>query len=402
MSDTAVQEQPLNEISQAASQSSTLGGPKAIQERFKSFVAAESNSSTETTTVKETPQKPAKTPAKATVEKVEKAESILPPEEGVETQSTDKSKETTQDPSKEKKGSDGMNATERKEFLELKAKAERAVELEQKVKDGEATLKQYEELRGLHADLEERYKLVEAKATAFDVRNSPQFKATVSEPLGILVKGVEDLCSKVNLKPAEVFDAIWDEDEIKGNTKLSEFLGSMDSVTARKFERMVDDMRITAAKGDKLLASAPEAWTAIQADQKKAEEAKAVKEKETYKIANEAIFNEMKQRFPFLAEEEVADKVIKGALELDFRAMSPDKLAFYAQAGMASLHFNKVLKAKDAEIASLKSALQKDKPSGPGDGAPHKEESQETVDEKQYEGMTTGQRMAQFLKNQGK
>jgi hypothetical protein len=405
---------PANEISRQASLNSTLGGAKAISDRFKAFQAAESAKAAPDAASEAAPE-PAvptltapETRSQSVQETQKQASGILPPEKAPAEVKTPPSQSTETNPNPPKVGKDNMTKEERADFLKYKAEAARVTELEQKVKDYEATRAEKEELAKRYAEIEERAKVLEAKATAFDVRNSPHFQETIEKPMLILSKGMDELIQKNSLKAQEVYDAIWAQDEIEGNIKLAEFLGGMDGFTADKFKRMTNDMRDLSRRAQELSARAPEAWSAIQAEEKKKAELNATKAKETYRLANEAVFHGdgqhqgMKDRFTFLKDTPEGEQVLKEAMAVDFDALDAGSKAYYAQAGLAALHFNNVIKSKDAEIASLKAALQKDnRVPNPSDGHRPTPQSEAAVTEDKLKGMSTGQRLAYFLQNGG-
>lgn len=376
---------------------SSLGGSAAIKARFDAFRAQESapeGNAPETPTApqKETTQKPDAAPPE------KKSDAILPPEKEVpkapEKKPEPQKPQSTEPP---KKGSDNLTKEERAELVAFKEKAARVDELEQKVKDHEATSKERDELKTLTKQLEDKAKVYEAKATAFDVTSTPHFQDTISKPMQALVEGMESICKSNNLAPEEVFSAIQNPDETKGNTVLSEFVGTMDSFTSRKFERIVNDMRELSRKGQALIDKAPEAWTAIQEEQKKRESEAKTKAQETYTAANQAVMREMKERFPFLKDDKIGEEVLKEAQGVNWDDLSPDKKAYFAQAGYVMLHINSQMKTLREENESLKAAMKRDQPFGPDGGNKETANGQETNKERDDDAfmkMTSGQRFA--------
>lgn len=376
---------PVSEV-QPNPLASTLGGKEAILARFQAFQKGEAEP-----VQKEAPQEEVKVESQAP-EKVEaKQESSLLPKEKEVIKPVAK-----EEPKKveDKKGSDGLTKEERAELIKFKEEASRAKELEAKLKDFDLTTKELNELKALKSELEEKAKVYEAKATAFDVTATPKFQETIAKPMGRLVEAMERLCAGNEISVDEVFAALENPDISKGNATLAEFMASLNTFDQGDFTRMVGDMRDLNRKGQELVAKAPEAWTALQAEQQKAQEVEKTKAKETYKMANEAVFKAMQDRFPFLKEETLAKDVSQGALEVDFDNLSPDAKAYYAQAGMVALHFNPIIKSKDEEIASLKAALKKHSITvGPASGSKPDDKGESQKQESETEGSTVGSRL---------
>lgn len=402
MSDIAEAPNPITQQAQTA-----VAGP-SMGARFAAFQQKEATAKAPAPEAKETPNPtpPATEQKPAPETKVEAKTSTLLPSEKTAPKEPSQLTEKKPDPTPEKKGADGLTKEERAELVRFKKEAERVSELEEKVKTFEATQSERDELKRRYTELEERAKVYEAKATAFDVRNSTHFQETVDKPMKILVHGMDDLCQKNNLNADEVYQAIWAPNETDGNVKLAEFLGSMDGFTTDKFKRMVNDMRDLGRKAQELTEKAPEAWSAIQAEEKKRKEEALSKSKETYRLANEAVFHGdgkeagLKDRFPFLKDTPEGQQVLTDAIAVDFDTMPPGTRAYYAQAGQAALHFNRILQAKETEIAQLKEALKKEgHVARPSDGNKPLEEAKSEADP--YAGMTTGQRMAAYWKDSG-
>lgn len=331
-----------------------------------------------------------------------KESSVLPKEIAPKTpEKKEEPKKSIPSTEQKKVGTDGLTVEERKDLLAFKEKASRVDELEAKVKDHESTAKERDELKKLKEELEEKVKINDAKAKAFDIRSSQEFKEAIADPMTKLYNGMKELCKNHKIEFKEVMAALESPDTAKGNAALDEFMAPLDRLSARTFERIVNDMRDLNAQANEMMDRAPEAWEAIQtASQKKAEEQK-VKDKETYRLANDTVLKHMQERFPFLSDKEVSAEVLKEANELDFAAMPPDVRAYYAQSGQVALRFNGILKERDAEIAQLKAALSKhQKEPGPTDGSSSTASvnGREAQDEdKSMDGMTTGQRfVAQF------
>jgi hypothetical protein len=376
---------------------SSLGGAKAIAGRFAAFQAQEAAGGTKADPGPSEAPKPASgAEATETTPKVE-ASSALPPEK--ESPKEEKKPDPKPAATDKKVGSDGLTKEERADLVRFKKEAERAGELEKKLADHELTRKERDELKELHAKAEERAKTYEAKAMAFDVRSSPEFQKSIIEPGERLEGAMREIIKEFKLSEEDVFGAIFNPSSVKGNATLSEYISNMDAMTARRFERIVGDMRDLEVRSQQLIEKAPEAWQAIQANSKKLEEESKAKAKETYRLASEDVFSQMQQRFPFLKEEAVAKEVMAEASSLDFDSLTPDKKAYYAQSGQALLHVNSILKAKDAEIASLKAALKKGGsepgPADGGAGAASKTVAEVKADD--LSKMTPGERMVAFV-----
>ncbi len=382
---------------------SSLGGAREIAARFQAFQQAEAapESTKEAPETKAEPKEAAKgTETKQEASSGGKGDGILPaektpqkaPESKAEAKGSPDKKEVQ---STEKAGPDGLTKEQRSDLVKVKERAEaleaRSKELEAKLADHEITKKEVDELRRIRTELEEKSKVYEAKATAFDVSSSPHFQKTIIAPLKTLSQGMESLCETNKLDADAVFAAIKNPDEASGNAALSEFLANLDTFTSNKFQRIVNDMRDLERKGQELIEKAPEAWTAIQTEMNKKAEEDKIKSKETMGLAHKAVHSAMKERFSF-----VSDEVLKDAQAIELSSLSPDKQAYYIQAGLAALEFNNVLKAKDAEIESLKAAIKKDLPPGTRDGDSEtvtRETKQRDMDDEKYNNLTTGQRL---------
>jgi hypothetical protein len=384
---------------------SALGGAKEIMNRFEAFRAAEAGEGKETKP--EAPEKAAApqkaangTETKQEASSEKKADGLLPPEKGLQKAPESKAepKGSPDKKSQEKAGPDGLTKEQRSDLVKVKERAEalesRAKELEEKLSDHEITKKEVEELRKVRAELEERSKIYEAKATAFDVTASPHYQKTIHEPMVTLTKGMEALCEQKKLDADAVFAAIANPDESAGNEALSEFLASLDTFTSNKFQRMVNDMRDLDRKGQELIAKSPEAWSAIQAEQTRQAEAQKTKDKETYEIAGKALIPAWQERFPFITPE-MGEEIRKEALTVDFDKLPPASKATYAQALAVTTRMNAALQAKDAEIERLKKAIKDDLPPGPNDTetSHQPKEQAKKLDDDAYANLTTGQRL---------
>ncbi len=383
---------PASDV-QPSGGNSSLGGKEAILARFQAFQRGEDTTAKpeqkEAPIEKQEVKVESQAPEKQEVKKEES--SILPKEKElpkpVQKQEEVKKVEVS-------KGTDGLTKEERAELVKFKEEAARAKELESKLKDYDLTTKELNELKALKGELESKAKTFEAKATAFDITSSPKWQETIVNPMSQLIKGMEALCESNTISADEVFAALENPDISKGNATLSEFMASMNTLDQRSFDRMIGDMRDINRKGQELVAKAPEAWTALQAEQTKAQEEAKVKAKETYKMANEAVFKAMQERFPFLKDETVAKEVSEGALAVDFDTMSPDAKAYYAQAGMTALHFNPIIKSLKEENESLKAALKKHSINvGPNNASRPEEKQESQQSNAETEGSTVGSRL---------
>lgn len=380
-------------------QTSTLGSEKDIMQRFKDVADGKN---TRMDAPKEEVKVEAKTEAK--VEPPSKTEdkkesSILPAEKTVAKKEEPKKEEVPLTEQK-KVGPDGLTKEERAELVGFKKKAERVDELEAKVKDHEATAKERDELKTLRSQLEEKLKIAEAKAAAFDVSNDENYRTSVIEPLGKLGNALRSLCEANKIPVDDVVAAIEMSDESKADTILAEFAANLNDFTKVKFQRMVSDIRDIGMIRNEMISKAPEAWQAIQLENQKRAEAQKARDKETYVLANQTVLKEMQQRFPFLKDPAIADEILKEATELDFASMPPDVRAYYAQTGQAALRFNGIVQALQEENESLKEALgRKNGQPGPTDGQRPAPSSIAELDDEKLKNLSPGDR---FLYAAGK
>lgn len=358
---------------------SALGSTTEISQRLEQFMKAKP----EPTGEKPSSEIPLKDKKAPTPEKAEKTSDT--PEKP--------------DPSKDKVGTDGLTKEERAQVVEFKKRAEAA---EARVKDYESTAaereaaqKELKELKEWRAKIEPVHERNEKEIAAIRVQQSTKYQESIAQPMHRLTQTIEEIAKSVELDADAVFNAIGQRDLVKRNAAISEYLNSMDPLTQDTFKRAVNDLLDLEPKAQKIIKEAQESWQAVQLAEKQEAEAKARKEKETYALASEAVWDEMTKHYPFLGDEKVREYIRGKADSYDFDHAPADIKAYFAQSGYAMVKVSEIIEGKDNEIKELKESVKRLQGSkggmGTGSAAPAKSEKE------QVNGTTPGDRFNSWM-----
>lgn len=276
-------------------------------------------------------------------------------------------------PSEPKVGTDGMTADQRAAFLKNKKSAEDATsrikELEDSVKEGEASKKERDELKALlqkrdedWRGIEEDYKKGQVALAVFNIQSTTKYKDQITNPINTHVDGVSKICKALKLPEDVIFDAIDNPDYISGNKALSEVITEMDDVTRGTFIQRVAELRSLKEKAEAMHRNAVTDWTELQKREKEEAESKKVRERSEYSAASDEVMEIMKSRHGDVLNapvdgsgKTVADKIREQlASGPSFDELPPDHKAYYMQSGLVLLQY-------EAHVAKLNKELEQQK-----------------------------------------
>lgn len=394
------------ETADSRAATSALGGPKEIAKRWEAFnKKGEAPSATEKPSSSAT-EKPSSTDKQES--KQEKPSEASPAEIPIKAKGkSDKPVEKPTADDKPEPGTDGMSPEARKVFTEYKKTAEeskaRLAELEKKIADGESTLKERDEYKKRAEDAEKIKDMYEAEVASVRVHKTAEYIKSVTEPLEqlmadnvpardefgrirrdsdgrVIIVGtgeIPKLCKSLEIPFEDVVAALKMEDDTKADAKLSALMENMPSATARRFERMIDDVRKLYGEAYRIEQNAPKAWEAIQIKEKQARDEAAAKERDTYGKAFDLVMSKQIDSDPTLAKDDGTPtdefmEVINSAKKIDFSKLTPDFKAALAQGAYLAIHRAKVIDRQQDEIAALKESIAKlSKRPGLSDGSPN-------------------------------
>jgi hypothetical protein len=237
------------------------------------------------------------------------------------------------------------------EFAELKAKAARAAELEDKLK----------------AFDEQEKELALAR-----VESTLEYKNTIEAPLKAIGEQVEILTTSNEGDVGAVRRMLVEADPAKQRALLKEITSGWDEIDRIDLKKMAEDARVILDKQDAMRANSHAAAKEQKeiAAQREAEQKETVR-KEYAKATSEAV-KSVREKVPFtpLVEGETEDDrysvLSQKVAQVDFDAQTPRAKALAVASTFALPQAIRTIEARDAEITSLKEALTKatkDKPS---------------------------------------
>lgn len=328
-----------------------------------------------------------------------KAKAALPIEKGKEAAAPEKPEPTI--------GTDGMTPEQRKVFVENKKAAEesskRVAELEKLVSDREATARERDELRQRLEAREKEMESVDVVVALEKLKRSQEYRETIQAPMQTLINELGKISKSMDVPFDTILDAIENEDEVKGNAELSEIMERLDSMTAKKMERMVDNVRELNRRAESLHQNPHEALNAAALKEKERTEAEVKKSKEVYGRSFDAVIDKFKTLDPSLVKENgeltpEAKEAFDNARTIDWDTTPPDMKAYFAQSGYLLLQKNQKIASLEAENEKLQDSIakmsNKPKPSG-GSPSPQLTEKQTVAGDK------PGDRFANWKAGQG-
>ena len=230
------------------------------------------------------------------------------------------------------------------ELAEVKAKAARAAELEER-------LKAFDEQ-------EKELALARVEATL-------EYKETIKAPLDAIGQSAEMLAQSNESDPDEVFRMLREADPVKQRTMLKEITSGWDEIDRLDLKKMADDARTLLDKQDQMRARAhAAAKEREELATKSAAEAKEAARKEFAAFTKEAV-RAIREKLPFAAlvegetEEDRYTLLAQRVSQVDFDTQTPKAKALAAASALALPKAIDTIKAKDEEITQLKDALAK-------------------------------------------
>jgi len=211
---------------------------------------------------------------------------------------------------------------------------------EQKPKDSEQTLKELEELR--------------TWKHARDVRDSPEWKAQVVEPIDKVFAELDRLAVAAGIPPEKLREATDAETKVDRIKAIKAVFDSAEEPVYPEFvaEAISESNKLPSlyAKMDELEAKASEVWSSLQNQTAAQKEAAAKAAEAKYLESHNHIAEQLKRKLPSLfADVEVAKDIAEARPSED-----PADVAFATQAAVLLPKVVGQLQALKAEIAKLK------------------------------------------------
>jgi len=230
------------------------------------------------------------------------------------------------------------------EFAELKVKAARATELEEKLR----TFDEYEK-----------------ELAVTRIESTREYKEAIEAPLEAIGAQVEILATSNEGDMVAVKRMLVEADPAKQRAMLKEITSGWDEIDRIDLKKMAEDARTILDKQDAMRNNAHGAQKEREqiATQREAEQ-KEVQKKEFAKATGDVV-KSLREKVPFvaLAEGETEDDrysvLAQKVAQVDFASQTPRAQALAVASTFALPQAIKTIGLKDAEIASLKEALAK-------------------------------------------
>lgn len=230
------------------------------------------------------------------------------------------------------------------QVAELQTKAARTVELEEKLKAFDAQEKELALAR---------------------VESTLEYKNSIQAPLDAIGEQVEILVTSNDGDVSAVKRMLVEADPAKQRSMLKEITSGWDEIDRIDLKKMAEDARTLLDKQDAMRSNAHATAKEQQqiAAQREAE-AKEAQKKEFSKAAGDAV-KSVREKMPFLplAEGETEDDrysvLEQKVAQVDFAAQTPRAQALAIASTFALPQAIRTIGLKDAEITSLKEALEK-------------------------------------------
>lgn len=230
------------------------------------------------------------------------------------------------------------------EVIELKVKAARVTELEEKLR----TFDEYEK-----------------ELAVTRIESTREYKETIEAPLDAIGEQVEILATSNEGDMVAVKRMLVEADPAKQRAMLKEITSGWDEIDRIDLKKMTEDARTILDKQDAMRANSHATAKEQQqiAAQREAEQ-KEVQKKEFAKATGDVV-KSLREKMPFvaLAEGETEDDrysvLAQKVAQVDFASQTPRAQALAVASTFALPQAIKTIGLKDAEIASLKEALAK-------------------------------------------
>ena len=230
------------------------------------------------------------------------------------------------------------------EVTELKTKAARTVELEEKLK--------------VFDEQEKELALVRVESTI-------EYKNSIEAPLKVIGEQVGILTTSNEGDIFAVKQMLVEADPAKQRIMLKEITSGWDEIDRIDLKKMAEDARTILDKQDRMRENAHAASKEQEkiASQRDAESKETVK-KEFTKVTGDVV-KSLRDKLPFVAladgetENDRYSVLEQKVARVDFDALPPKAKALAAASTFALTHAIKTIGVKDTEITSLKEALAK-------------------------------------------
>lgn len=330
------------------------------------------------------PEKPAEDePEKPPVAEDEEDEEDENPFDVVEKPDSEKPSDEDKEPEKPASSDDWSRLRESRN----RYKAE-AAERESLLHEKEAEVAELKAKAARTAELEEKLKVFdeqEKELAVARVESTREYKETIEAPLKAIGEQVDILATSNEGDVSAVHRMLVEPDPAKQRTMLKEITSGWDEIDRLDLKKMAEDARTILDKQDAMRTNAHAA--AKEREQIASQREVETKEKSRKEFINATgeVVKSIREKVPFipLAEGETEDdrysSLAQKVAQVDFESQTPRAKALAVASTFALPQAVKTIAAKDKEIAELKEALAKSSKSKPSvtlkaDPAPDGEE----------------------------
>ena len=313
----------------------------------------------------------------------EEAEASKPPEEKPkepEPQPAAESKDPN-DESNDDETVKSMTSSAGAKFKEIKAEAKaaraRVAELEAKLAQAESAPKpdavEVEKLQTAIAEKEAKLSEYEKELAISRFEATEEYKESVVAPMAAIIGVVEDLAKEYEISEKSLMNILEESDRKKQGQMIAELASNFSERDRFSLYQLGDDFAAVLDQRDKLRSKASEALAAREKALQTEAARKLEERKKAWSSSTKSVWDQFKAKVPLPEDAQERSKfeseVVAQVAAVDFDKLSNDHKAFAAYSGAVLPQVVKMNKALSAEIAELKSALQKYQTATPGAGS---------------------------------
>lgn len=241
-------------------------------------------------------------------------------------------------------------------------------EKDQKIQDLQKELDEVRVRAARATELEERAKIAdeyEKELAVTRVEATADYKNTILKPLNVVAEQAEILAKSNDHKVDEVYNVLKEPDPAKQRQMLRELTIGWDELDRLDLKKLADESRELLNRQDDILRNAKEANAESQKLAAQREEQAREKVRSEFLAASDAAIKSLREKVPFipLAEGETeSDRfaLLKDKLKkVDFESQSPRGKAFAAATALMYPQMVRMMSEQAKEIESLKAAVAK-------------------------------------------
>lgn len=274
-----------------------------------------------------------------------------------------------------------MTATAGAKFKEIKAEAKaaraRVAELEAKLAQAESAPKpdavEVEKLQAAITEKEAKLSEYEKELAISRFEATEEYKESVVAPMAAIIGVVEDLAKEYEISEKSLMNILEESDRKKQGQMIAELASNFSERDRFSLYQLGDDFAAVLDQRDKLRSKASEALAAREKAMQTEAARKLEESKKAWSSSTKSVWDTLKTKVPLPEDAQERSKfeseVVSQVAAVDFDKLSNDHKAFAAYSGAVLPQVVKMNKALSAEIAELKSALQKYQTATPGAGS---------------------------------